>query len=36
MKFGLSSSKNMDLAIRRYSYKFVPPKIDLSNTFQIE
>jgi hypothetical protein len=24
MKFGLSSSKNMDLAIRRYSYKFVP------------
>ena len=24
VKFGLSSSKHMDLAIRRYSYKFVP------------
>ena len=24
VKFGFSSSKSMDLAIRRYSYKFVP------------
>lgn len=27
VKFGLSSSKIMDLAIRRYTFKFVPPKM---------
>lgn len=36
VKFGLSSGKLMDLAIRRYSYRSVPVQVDNADSTQVE